>query len=221
MNSYPGVLGRKIGMTQVVAEDGEVTPVTVVLARSVVVGKRTAETNGYDALILGLDERDPKHTSKPLAGQFKKFGVEAKRVLREFRCDAEYAAKFEIGQELALDELFEAGQKVDVRGVSRGKGFAGVMKRHGFHGAGASHGAHEVKRHGGSIGTNMTPGRVLPGRKMAGQMGNVKVSVLNQRIVKVIPEKGLILLRGGAPGSPNSVLEVRGAVKKNGGRVAS
>ncbi len=221
MNSYPGVLGRKIGMTQVVAEDGEVTPVTVVLARSIVVGKRTAEKNGYDALILGLDERDDKHTSKPLAGQFKKFGVSPKRVIREFRCSAEYAAKYEVGQELALDEIFEPGQKVDVRGTSRGKGYAGVMKRYGFRGAGASHGAHEVKRHGGSIGTNMTPGRVLPGRKMPGQMGNVKVSVLNQRVVKVIPDKGLILLRGGAPGSPDSVLEVRGAVKKNGGRVAS
>ena len=156
-----------------------------------------------------------------MAGQFKKFGVSAKRIIREFRCDADFAAKYEVGQELALDEIFEAGQKVDVRGTSRGKGYAGVMKRHGFRGAGRSHGAHETQRHGGSIGTNMTPGRVLPGRKMPGQLGNVKVSVLNQRIVKVIPEKGLILLRGGAPGAPDAVLEVRGAVKKNGGRVAS
>lgn len=221
MNTYPGVLGRKIGMTQLVSEDGTVTPVTVVLAQSIVIGKRTKEKDGYDALILGLDERSDKHTSKPLAGQFKKLGVSPKRVVREFRCDADYAAKFEVGQALPLDELFEDGQKIDVRGTSRGKGYAGVMKRHGFRGAGRSHGAHEVQRHGGSIGTNMTPGRVLPGRRMAGQMGNVKVSVLNQLVAKVIADKGLLLVRGGIPGAPNSVVEVRGAVKKNGGRTSA
>ncbi len=220
MNSFPGVLGRKVGMTQLVAEDGTVTPVTVIEARCVVVSKRTADKDGYTALVLGLDERTEKHTSKPVAGQFKKAGVSPKVVLREFRCDEDYAAKYEPGQEIALGDVFADGQLVDVRGTSRGKGFAGVMKRHGFRGAGASHGAHEYKRHGGSIGTNMTPGRVLPGRKMAGQMGNTKVSILNQQLHKVIADKGLVLVRGGIPGAPGCIVEVRGAVKKSGGRAA-
>jgi len=207
-------------MTQLVAEDGTVTPVTVLSARCVVVGKRTAEKDGYDALILGLEERKDKHTSKPLAGQFKKAGVAPKREVREFRCTADYAAKHEVGQELKLDEIFQVDQLVDVRGTSRGRGFTGVMRRHGFAGAGASHGAHEYKRHGGSIGTNMTPGRVLPGRKMPGQHGNTKVSILNQKIAKVIADKGLILVCGGVPGAANTLVEVRGAVKKNGGRAA-
>jgi large subunit ribosomal protein L3 len=208
-------------MTQLVSEDGTVTPVTVIVAKCVVVDKRTAEKHGYDALVLGLDERAPKHTSKPLAGQFKKLGVSPKRVLCEFRCEPAYAAGLEIGQEVALDQVFEAGQLVDVRATSRGKGFAGVMKRHGFHGTGRSHGAHEVHRHGGSIGTNMTPGRVLPGKKMPGQLGNKKVSILNQTVAKVIPEKGLVLLAGAVPGAPDTLVELRGAVKKRGGRKAS
>lgn len=218
MNTHPGVLGRKVGMTQRVSEDGTVTAATVIEARAIVVGKRTTEKDGYDALVLGIGETTDKHVSKPMAGQFAKAGVPARRVLREFRCDAAHAAQFELGQELPLDQLFEAGQLVDVRGTSRGKGFAGVMKRHGFAGAKASHGAHEVMRHGGSIGTNMTPGRVFPGKSMAGQMGNATTSVLNQVVLQVIADKGLLVLAGGIPGAPNSIVEVRGAVKKRGGR---
>jgi large subunit ribosomal protein L3 len=226
MNKNPGLLGLKLGMTQLVADDGTITPCTVVHAASVVVGKRTQEKNGYDALVLGFGERKAKRTSKPLAGQFKvagpaKEGEEATKVelplkhtLREFRCSAEYAAKFELGQELKVDEVFSEGQFVDVRAQSRGRGFTGVMRRHNFHGAGASHGAHEVKRHGGSIGTNMTPGRVKPGVKMAGQHGNQTVSVLSQPIVKLLADKQLILVSGGIPGSRNRVVEIRGAVKK-------
>lgn len=222
MNTNPGVIGRKLGMTQVIEADGTVIPCTVVQAAVTVVGKRTQEKDGYDALILGMDPRKEKHTNKPLAGFFKKQGVEPKRVLRELRCSAEYAAGFEVGQQIALDQVFEEGQYVDVQGISRGRGFSGVMRRHNFAGAGASHGAHEYKRHGGSIGTNMTPGRVLPGKRMAGQYGNERVSVLNQRIVKLIPEENLILVRGGIPGSKNRVVVVRGAVKKkNGGKVKS
>ena len=221
MNSHPGTLGRKIGMSQVVAADGTVTPVTVIEAKALVVGKRTQEQHGYDALVLGFGERKAKHTSKPLAGQFAKAGVEPMRVTREFRCDAEYAAKYELGAEIKLDELFEPGQFVDVRGVSRGRGFSGVMRRHNFRGSGRSHGAHEVKRHGGSIGTNMTPGRVFPGRKMAGQSGNKSVSVLNQKIVQVLADKGLLLVHGGVPGARNALVELRGAVKKRGGTPAA
>jgi large subunit ribosomal protein L3 len=137
-----------------------------------------------------------------------------KRTVREFRCSAEFAGRYELGQELALQDLFTEGQFVDVRGTSRGRGFTGVMRRHNFRGAGATHGAHEYKRHGGSIGTNMTPGRVKPGVKMAGQYGNTTVSVLSQPIVKIIADKQLLLVRGGIPGSRNRVVEIRGAVKK-------
>jgi large subunit ribosomal protein L3 len=214
MNSNPGILGLKIGMTQVIGDDGEVTPVTVIDTRAVVVGKRTKEKNGYDALILGYGERKVTRTSKPLAGQFKSAGTAPKSVLREFRCDAEVVAKFELGQVLPAEEVLAVGQFVDVRGVSRGRGFSGVMRRHNFSGAKASHGAHEYKRHGGSIGTNMTPGRVLPGKKMPGQLGNKKVSVLSQKIVKILADKHLVLVAGGVPGSRNTYVELRGSVKK-------
>lgn len=222
MNQNPGVIGRKLGMTQVIEQDGTVIPCTVVQAAVTVVAKRTQEKDGYDALVLGIEPRKEKHTSKPLAGFYKKQGVEPKRVLRELRCSAEYAAGFEVGQKLALDQIFEEGQFVDVQGISRGRGFSGVMRRHHFGGGGGSHGTHEYKRHGGSIGANMTPGRVFPGKKMAGQLGNERVSVLNQRIVRVLPEDSLILVRGGIPGSKNRVVVVRGAVKKkNGGKAAN
>lgn len=221
MNQNPGVIGRKIGMTQVIEADGTVIPCTVVQAAVTVVGKRTQEKDGYDALILGIEPRKEKHTNKPLAGFYKKQGVEPKRVLRELRCAAEYAAGFEVGQQLKVDEIFEQGQFVDVQGVTRGRGFTGVMRRHNFAGAKSSHGSHEYKRHGGSIGSNMTPGRVLPGKKMAGQYGNETMSILNQRVVRVLPEENLILVRGGIPGSKNGLVVVRGAVKKkNGGKPA-
>lgn len=221
MNKNPGILGRKIGMTQVVASDDTLTPCTVVQAGCVVVGKRTKEKHGYDALVVGFEDLKPKHASKALLGQYKDEKVPAKRNVCEFRCDADYASKYELGQELKLEEIFEEGQFVDVRGTSRGRGYSGVMRRHNFHGGGGSHGAHEYKRHGGSIGTNMTPGRVLPGRKMAGQHGNKNVSVLNQPIVKIVADKQLLLIRGGIPGSRNRLVLVRGAVKKpNGGSVA-
>lgn len=218
MNIYPGVIGRKVGMTQIFQDDGTVVPCTVVESRPVVVGKRTKDKDGYDALVIGLGERAAKHTNKPLDGQFKKAGVSPKRAVRELRLGADIVAKYELGQELKLDELFEANQFVDVQGISRGKGFSGVMRRHNFRGGGASHGAHEYKRHGGSIGTNMTPGRTLPGVKMPGQYGNARISVLNQRVVKVMPEENLILIRGGIPGSKNGLVFVRGAIKRNGGK---
>jgi large subunit ribosomal protein L3 len=221
MNTYPGVFGQKIGMTQVFTEDGTVIPCTVVESKLVVVGKRTQEKDGYDALILGAGERAEKHTRKPLAGQYKKANLSPKRTLRELRCDAEFAAGFEIGAEIKLDGLFEAGQMVDVQGVSRGRGFTGVMRRWNFKGSVSSHGSHEYMRHGGSIGTNMTPGRVMPGRKMGGQHGNATVSVLNQRVVKVLPEEGLLLIRGGIPGPKNGLVFVRGAVKRRGGKPKS
>ena len=218
MNQYPGVIGRKVGMTQLFSEDGTVIPCTVVESLTTVVAKRTAQKDGYDALILGFGDRKEKHTSKPLKGFFGKVKVPAQRTLREFRCSAEHAAKYEVGHQLRLDEVFSEGQLVDVQGISRGRGFSGVMRRHNFHGQSASHGTHEYKRHGGSIGTNMTPGRVLPGLKMPGQHGNRKTSVLNQRVVRVLSEQNLVLICGGIPGSRNSLVVVRGAVKRWGGK---
>lgn len=221
MNEHPGVIGRKIGMTQIFEEDGTVVPCTVIEARAVVVGKRTSDKDGYNALIVGLGDRKETHTNKPLAGHFKKAGVSPQRVLKELRCSAEYAAKFEPGQELNLAEVFEAGQKVDVQGITRGRGFTGVVRRYGFAGSVTTHGSHEYKRHGGSIGQRKTPGRTFPGMRMPGHYGAERISVLNQPVVKVIPEQHLVLVRGGVPGPRNGLVLVRGAIKRAGGRKAS
>ena len=219
MNTHPGVVGRKVGMTQYFEEDGTVVPCTVVEATSIVIGKRTADKDGYDALVVGIDEKVEKRTNKPLAGQFKKANVTPKQHVQELRCSAEHAAKFEIGSEVGLADVFEAGQFVDVQGVTRGRGFTGVMRRHGFAGSVNTHGTHEYRRHGGSIGQNMQPGRTFPGMKMPGQMGNETRSVLNQRVVKVLPEEKLLFVRGGIPGPRGSLVVIRGAIKKkNGGK---
>ncbi len=220
MNQFPGVIGRKIGMTQLFLEDGSVVPCTVVESNVIVVGKRTQEKDGYDAVILGSGERKEKHTSKALAGAFKKAGVEPRRTLRELRCQADFAASVEVGAALKVDQLFEAGQFVDVQGTTKGRGFTGVMRRHHFAGNVRTHGTHEYRRHGGSIGTNMTPGRVKKGMKMPGQHGNKTRSVLNQKIVKVVPEQNLILIHGGIPGARNGLVFVRGAVKRHGGKAS-
>lgn len=217
MNQHPGVIGRKLGMTQVFGEDGSVIACTVVESSPVVVGKRTREKDGYDALILGLYPRT-KNVSKPLAGFFKKANVTPQRNLKEFRCTAEYAASFEVGQELKLDQIFEEGQFVDVQGTTRGRGFSGVVRRHNFAGHVQTHGTHEYRRHGGSIGTRMTPGRVKLGMKMPGHDGAATFSVLNQRVVKILPEENLLLIRGGVPGPRDSLVVVRGAVKRRGGK---
>jgi large subunit ribosomal protein L3 len=220
MNENTGLIGKKIGMMQVVEDDGTVIPCSIIQANATVVGKRTVEKDGYSALILGLGERKEKRTTKPLGGQFKKAGVSPKQVLRELRCTVEALEAQEVGQPFKVEGVFAAGQFVDVQAVSRGKGFAGVMKRHNFKGSPGSHGTHEYFRHGGSIGTNMTPGRVLPGRRMPGQMGNKIVSVLSQKVVRVLTEDNVILVKGGVPGGTNGVVLVRGAIKKkNGGRV--
>ncbi|HWO10616.1 MAG TPA: 50S ribosomal protein L3 [Polyangiaceae bacterium] len=220
MNQYPGVVGRKLGMTQLIAEDGTVSAVTVIEAHTTVVGKRTRDKDGYDALILGIDSVKEKHQSKAVRGQFKAKNIEPKRTQREFRCSAEYAAGKEIGQQLNLDEVFEAGQFLDVASLSRGRGFQGVVRRYKFAGSVQTHGTHEYRRHGGSIGTNMTPGRTKLGMRMPGQMGNKRVSVLSQRVAKVIADQHLVLVHGGVPGAKGGVVELRGAVKRGGGRVA-
>jgi len=218
MNTNPGILGRKIGMTQIFDEKGEVVRCTVVHAGCVVIGKRTVEKDGYSALVVGHGERKEKHTTKPVAGAFKKSGQTPKREVRELRASPEHVAEFEIGQKLPVDKIFEVGQYVDAQGRSRGRGFTGVMRRWNFAGAVTSHGTHEYKRHGGSIGTNMTPGRTLPGVKMPGHYGDETVSALNLRIAKLLPEDDLVLIEGAVPGAKNGFVLIRGAVKKRGGK---
>jgi large subunit ribosomal protein L3 len=214
MNTQPGIYGRKLGCTQIFEADGTVTRVTVVEAGpTVVLGKRTIEKDGYTALVLGFEERKEKHTSKPLAGYFKKANASPKRIVKELRCEAEFAAKFDVGATVKLDEIFQPGQRVDARGTTRGRGFTGVMRRWSFAGNVSTHGTHEYRRHGGSIGTNMTPGRTLPNLRMGGQYGNETVSVLNLKIARVDAEKNLLLIEGGLPGSANGLVLVRTAVK--------
>jgi large subunit ribosomal protein L3 len=218
MNQHPGVIGRKLGMTQVFAEDGTVVPCTVIEASSVVVGKRTAEKDGYSALVLGMGNMKETRANKPLAGQYKKANVAPMAMLRELRCTPEFAAGYEVGQDLKVEQVFEVGQFVDVRGITRGRGFTGVMRRYNFKGYRMTHGTHEYRRHGGSIGTRMTPGRVKLGQKMPGHYGAETVSVLSQPVVKVIPEQNIVLIRGGIPGARGGLVVVRGAVKSAGGK---
>jgi large subunit ribosomal protein L3 len=214
MNLQPGIYGRKVGSTQLFEQDGTVTRVTVIQAGPVVVvGKRTVEKDGYVALVLGLEERKEKHTTKALAGLYKKANTTPKRLLRELRCDAEFAAKWEVGQPLKLDDIFQPGMLVDARGTTRGRGFTGVVRRWSFAGGVSTHGTHEYRRHPGSIGTNMTPGRTLPNLKMGGQYGNETVSILNLKVARVDAEKHLLLLEGGVPGARNGFVLVRQAVK--------
>jgi large subunit ribosomal protein L3 len=223
MNKNPGIVGKKIGMTQIFDDKGEVIRCTVVQANCLVIGKRTVEKDGYSAIIVGLGERKAKRTTKPLKGQFeggkrggglfKDSKSAAKQTIREMRLSPEDAAKFNVGEKLPIDQIFTVGQKIDAQGVSRGRGFTGVMRRWSFAGGVGSHGTHEYFRHGGSIGTNMTPGRTLPGVKMPGQYGNETVSTLNLKVAKLIMEDDLVLIEGGIPGAAGTVVVIRGAVK--------
>jgi large subunit ribosomal protein L3 len=216
VNTNPGLIGTKLGNTQIFLDDGEVRRVTAIkTGPCVVVGKRTPDKDGYAALRLGFGSRREKLVTKPEAGAFKSAGVGAPRIVREFRVDASLLERFEVGQTLGASDIFRDGQFVDVSGTSKGRGFTGVMKRHNFAGAGtAGHGTHEYKRHGGSIGQNMTPGRTLRGQKMAGQHGNKKATVLNLRIVKVLSDENIVLVDGGVPGPRHGFLTVKGAIKK-------
>lgn len=215
MNQSPGIIGTKLGFMQFFDDKGDVRRVSVIEAGPVtVIGKRTIDKDGYIALIVGMKDAKDKHMTKPLAGVFKKVGITPKRILRELRCTEEFAGKFEVGAVMQLDQIFEVGQKVDAQGFTRGRGFTGVMRRWNFAGNVQTHGTHEYRRHGGSIGTNMTPGRTLPNQKMGGQYGNEKMSILNLKIARIDNEKHLIMLDGGVPGAKNSLVLIRQAVKK-------
>ena len=211
-----GVLGEKLGMTQVFDEAPRIVPVTVVKAGPCVVTQvRTNEKDGYSAVQLAFGAIDPRKVNKPTAGHFRAAGVPPRRHLVELRTDA--SGDYEVGQELG-PEVFEAGQKVDVTGRSKGKGTAGVMKRHGFAGLGASHGTQRKHRSPGSIGACATPGRVFKGLRMAGRMGNVQTTTLNVTVHLVDAEAGLLLLKGAVPGPTGGVVLVRSAVKGGGGQ---
>jgi large subunit ribosomal protein L3 len=203
-----GLLAKKVGMTQIFQEDGLRVPVTVLLVEpNRVVQKKTPENDGYSAVQIGTGEKTAKNVNKPLAGHFAKANVPPQQLVREFRVNAEQLGKLNVGDTLGLEHI-KAAKSLDVSGVSKGRGTAGVMKRHNMKGFRASHGTHEYFRHGGSIGCRATPGKVHPGKRMAGRMGNEEVTVLNVSLVRVDEEKGLIFLRGAVPGARGGFVEV-------------
>jgi large subunit ribosomal protein L3 len=206
-----GVLGEKLGMTQVFDDEGRMVPVTVVQAGPCVVTQiRTQDKDGYSAVQLGYGQIDPRKVNKPRTGHFEKAGVTPRRYLAEVRTDD--ATEYELGQEITVT-VFEAGQKIDVTGTSKGKGTAGVMKRHGFRGLGASHGTQRKHRSPGSIGGCATPGRVFKGLRMAGRHGNARTTVQNLTVHAIDPEKNLLLIKGAVPGPNGGPVLVRDAVK--------
>jgi large subunit ribosomal protein L3 len=207
-----GIIGKKVGMTQLFLEDGTVAPATVLEAGPcVVVQGKNAQADGYEAVQIGLVEGKPYKANKATAGHFKQANVPPTRVRREVRL-AKGGETPELGAQV-LCSIFNAGERVDVIGTSKGRGFAGVMKRHHFKGFIRSHGTHEYFRHGGSIGTRLTPGHVKKNQKMPGHMGMERVTMQNLRIVKVDPENGLLYIRGGIPGSKNGIVTIRMARK--------
>jgi large subunit ribosomal protein L3 len=220
MAEVKGILGRKIGMTQVFDEDGHAVPVTVLEAGPCRVAQtKTPEKDGYTAAQLAFGEA--KRPNKPIAGHYAKAGITPARHLVELRLDT--LEDYALGSEIKAD-VFEAGDVVDVIGVTKGKGFAGAMKRHGFKGLSASHGTQKKHRSPGSIGACATPARVFKGVRMAGQMGNVRVTTLNLKVIKVDPERNLMLVRGAVPGPRGGLVMVRTAVRitrRTAGKAAS
>ena len=206
-----GIIGKKLGMTQIFAENGAVIPVTVIEAGPcVVTQKKTTETDGYDAIQVGYEDVSAKHVNKPAKGHFEKAGVQAKKHLKEFR--PENAASFNVGDVIAAD-TFAQGEKVDITGITKGHGYSGAVKRWGHHMLQATHGTGPIHRQVGSMGANSTPSRVFKNKKMAGQYGNEQVTVLNLEVVKVDAEKNLIAVKGAVPGAKNGIVVLRNSVK--------
>ena len=205
----PGLIGKKIGMTSVFGADGKNIPCTVIEAGPCVVTQiRTVETDGYEAVQLAYDEISEKHASAPLMGHFKKAGTTPKRKLVEFPAD--YSRELKLGDVLTVEDILKAEVPfVDVVGTSKGKGFQGVVHRHGFAGVGGqTHGQHNRLRHPGSMGASSWPSRVLPGMRMAGHMGNARVKVFNLKVVKILPENNIIVVKGSVPGARGSYVLV-------------
>ncbi len=203
-----GLIGKKVGMTSIFDENGKNIPVTVILAGpNYVTQVRTEEVDGYDAVQLGFDDKKEKNTPKALRGHFEKAGVSPKRRVVEFR---DFEKELKLGDEVRVEDVFVEGEFVDVSGVSKGKGFQGVVKRHGFAGVGqATHGQHNRLRAPGSIGASSDPSRVFKGMRMAGHMGNEKVTVQNLKVMKIIPEKNLLIVKGSVPGHKNAYLIIK------------
>ena len=205
----PGLIGKKVGMTSVFDADGKNVPCTVIEAGPCVVTQiRTVEKDGYAAVQLAYDEKSEKHTSKPEMGHFKKAGTTPKRKLVEFK-NFDFSA-INLGDTITVSDLEQAGAEwIDVTGISKGKGFQGVVKRHGFAGVGGqTHGQHNRLRHPGSMGASSWPSRVFPGMRMAGRMGGDRVKVQNLKVIKFIPENNLILVKGSIPGAKGSYVIV-------------
>jgi large subunit ribosomal protein L3 len=210
-----GLLGKKLGMTQVFAEDGESIPVTVIqTGPNLVLGTRTQERDGYSALVLGFDEKPVRLANKPELGAVKDNGAKPQRFIREIRLPADEVAKFTVGQAIGPKDVFEDNLAVDVEGTSKGKGYQGVIKRHHMKGMRSTHGTHEYFRHGGSIGCRLTPQRVHKGKRMAGQMGNEKVTVQNLQLFRILADDGVILVRGAVPGAANEYVVVSKAATR-------
>ena len=204
------IIGKKIGMTQIFDENGVVIPVTVVEAGPCVVAQvKTVEKEGYDAIQLGFGEVKDKHVNKPEKGHFVKNNLTAKKHLREFRLDSIEGIK--VGDELKAD-VFAAGEKVDVQGTSKGKGFQGVIKRHGQHRGPMGHGS-MYHRRPGSMGPTSTPGRVFKGKKLPGHMGRVTVTVQNLDVIRVDMDKNVLLIKGSVPGAKGAILKIKSAVR--------
>ena len=206
----PGLIGKKIGMTSVFGTDGKNIPCTVIEAGPCVVTQiRTEEIDGYAAVQLAYDEKKEKHTSAPMLGHFKKANTTPKRKLVEFSND--FAKELQLGDQVTVSDIFEDGEEtwVDVTGISKGKGFQGVVKRHGFGGVGGqTHGQHNRLRAPGSLGASSWPSRVFKGKRLAGRMGGDRVKILNLKVIKVIPENNLILVKGSIPGAKGSYVIV-------------
>lgn len=213
MSEKLGLVGRKVGMTRIFNEDGESIPVTVLeVAGNRVTQVKTEETDGYNAIQVAFGSKKPSRVSKPLSGHYAKSGVEAGEMLKEFHIDADKLADLKVGTTLSV-EMFTVGQKVDVTGITIGKGFAGAIKRHHFSSNRASHGNSVTTRAPGSIGNRQDPGRVFPGKRMAGHLGDVQRTTQNLVVARVDVERQLLLVRGAVPGAKGGKVIVRPAVK--------
>jgi len=219
-----GILGQKLGMTAIFGEQGSQIPVTAIyVGGNIVVGKRTQERDGYTAVIIGFGEQKIHRLNKPQQGFLKKQGLitednantdKTVRHLREFRVSASDLEAFEVGSEIKAEAVLQLGERVDIAGTSKGRGFSGVMKRHNFSGTKATHGVHEYFRHGGSIGCATYPARVFKNKKMPGQYGNSRVTMQNLLVAGVLDDENIVLVRGGIPGPNGGVVELKQAVKK-------
>jgi large subunit ribosomal protein L3 len=215
MSLKMGLIGRKLGMTRVFHDDGTSLGCTALeVGPCVVTAQRTPDKHGYSAIQLGFEEQSPRALRRPQAGYFKKAGIEkAPAILREVRLEAKDVGQYEVGKVLSADAVFKTGDVVDVVGVTKGKGYQGVMKMHKMSGDTATHGTHEFFRHGGSIGCRLTPGRVHKGKRMSKHMGSVRCTASDLVVVKVLQDKNVVLVKGAVPGPANGLIFLKGSAK--------